>query len=157
MRSGLAHFLNISVLRTRIVRAEGQHADHTTTAQPKLFDCFIFLQYCDHFLSNFSQQILLLNSQNSKFPNLFYLMTQSCIVCSNGCVHAKVQREVQNQLLQLQQQPHRQLSDHPLSIVIFPHFYFIRVSITVRPASCLTGLDLTKQVNLSLIKCKQSS
>ena len=35
--------------------------------------------------------------------------------------------------------------------------YFIRGSITVRLTSCLTGLDLAEQVNLLLIKHKQSS
>ena len=35
--------------------------------------------------------------------------------------------------------------------------YFIRGSITVQLTSCLTGLDLAKQVNQLLIKLKQSS
>ena len=35
--------------------------------------------------------------------------------------------------------------------------YFVRGSITVWLTSCLTGLDLAKQVNLLLIKHKQSS
>ena len=35
--------------------------------------------------------------------------------------------------------------------------YFVRGCITVWLTSCLTGLDLTKQVNLFLIKHKQSS
>ena len=35
--------------------------------------------------------------------------------------------------------------------------YFVRGSITVQLTSCLTGLDLTKLVNLDLIQHKQSS